>query len=141
MQPIMILVIGLVLGTTACGSRPQSTAGSATPADAREPPVHGGIVAGSFALDNGGILTLANGLAAPEARIVDPLGERLYDLTEKRPECGSRHYAGTSQGVAAHVIDHRTRVCKDLVPAKVIVVETLPDGSERTLYSRRGRSL
>jgi hypothetical protein len=136
MQPIMILLIGLAFGA-ACGSEPQRLAGPATPADAREPPVQGRIVAGSFALHNGGILTLANGFAAPEARIADQLGERLYDLTEKRPECGSRHYVGTSQGVAAHVIDHRARVCKDLVPAELIVVETLPDGSERTLYTRR----
>jgi hypothetical protein len=136
MKPIITYALGLVLWT-ACGGQPQSITGPAASAHGREQPAHGSIVEGSFALDNGGALTLANGFASPEAHIVDQLGERLYGLTEKRAECGSRHYVGTSQGVAVRVIDHRARVCKDLVPAKVIVVETLADGSERTLYARR----
>lgn len=136
MQALVILAIALVFGA-ACGSTPRGVTGSATPAKAREQPAHGRIVAGSFTLHNGGNLTLANGFAAPEARIVDHLGERRYGLTEKRPQCGSRHYVGTSRGIAAHVIDHRARVCKDWIPARLIIVETLPDGSERILHARR----
>jgi len=54
-------------------------------------------------------------------------------------DCGSKRYSGkrVGPGPASTIIitDHRTRTCRDMVDARIIVEETI-DGVKRTLYSK-----
>ncbi|SMF04663.1 hypothetical protein [Pseudobacteriovorax antillogorgiicola] len=56
---------------------------------------------------------------------------RSYFLTAKPAGCGSVKYEGirknseTGELDTVDIIDHRGRLCKDLVPAKIIVKESL----------------
>ncbi len=54
--------------------------------------------------------------------------ERTYRLRDAGSSCGSRTYVGTRYAAGKRstiqIVDHRTRTCKDLVPAKLIVTET-----------------
>ncbi|MBX3193005.1 MAG: hypothetical protein KF819_38830 [Labilithrix sp.] len=64
---------------------------------------------------------------------------REYRLRFEGTACGSKIYKG-SKRIAGKlrnikITDHRTRVCRDLVPAKIIVEETDRDGALRTKYS------
>lgn len=56
--------------------------------------------------------------------------EREFRLTQSSTSCGSKIYKGTRQKDGkTHkitVTDHRTRMCRDLVPAKIIIEETVP---------------
>jgi hypothetical protein len=56
--------------------------------------------------------------------------ERFFRLRQQPTGCGSKLYTGSfrKQGKlhAIKITDHRTRLCKDLVPAKIIVEETVP---------------
>ena len=67
---------------------------------------------------------------------------REYVLLFSGHECGSTVYAaaatvdGKTRDIT--VTDHRTRVCKDLVPAKIVVEERDASGELRTYYSYDG---
>jgi hypothetical protein len=64
--------------------------------------------------------------------------ERAYTLKLDHVDCGSKVYKGASlDGVKREVTitDHRTRVCRDVVPAQVIVEETETSERSRTLLS------
>ena len=54
--------------------------------------------------------------------------ERTYRLRDGGSSCGSRTYVGTRNAggkrSTIQIVDHRTRTCEDLVPAKLIVTET-----------------
>ena len=55
---------------------------------------------------------------------------RSYKLRLAGTGCGSKTYTGSfRKGGKQHkvtITDHRTRTCRDLVPAKIIVEETVP---------------
>ncbi|MGE0528757.1 MAG: hypothetical protein AB7G93_16835 [Bdellovibrionales bacterium] len=64
---------------------------------------------------------------------------RYYEIhTVKDAGCGSQTYEGTRIGDDGRhevvITDHRTRLCMDIVPGRVIVTEKGPRG-EVTLYS------
>lgn len=65
---------------------------------------------------------------------------RFTKLTYLRSNCGSKIYQGSFMSadtfVLATITDHRTRRCKDLVPAKIIVTLEPSDGPVTTLYSQ-----
>ncbi len=61
---------------------------------------------------------------------------RAYDLTLVSNSCGSKYYEGSVGTAKIKVIDHRTRLCRDLVPAKIIMTETDTQGNTTTLYSK-----
>lgn len=65
---------------------------------------------------------------------------RFTKLTFVRSNCGSKIYQGSFVNadtfVLATITDHRTRRCKDLVPAKVIVTLEPSEGAVTTLYSQ-----
>ena len=72
---------------------------------------------------------------------VEP-NDRTYNVRLTAQPCGSKVFEGvrrTAEGVAkVRITDHRTRLCKDLPPAKIIVEETVPGTSgltTTTLYS------
>jgi hypothetical protein len=80
--------------------------------------------------------------AAGTCRIhVDPT-PRDYALLFEGNECGSLTYSAgwTLDGRAwsLSVTDNRERICKNFVPARLVVVERKNDGSVRTLYSYDG---
>lgn len=91
-------------------------------------------------------LDLSEGYVALEEKMegeckiaVDP-NPRTYHLQLTGTPCGSRVYEAhvTTNGEARDLTltDHRTRLCRDLVPARIIVDEANRDGSGfRTLYS------
>jgi hypothetical protein len=55
---------------------------------------------------------------------------RTYRLRQTGTQCGSRIFAGSvkkqGKSYAIKITDHRSRLCRDLVPASVIVEETVP---------------
>jgi hypothetical protein len=65
---------------------------------------------------------------------------RFSKLTFVRASCGSRIYEGgfvTAEGyVQVTITDHRTRLCKDIVPAKIVVTFQTYEGKVQTLYSQ-----
>jgi hypothetical protein len=65
---------------------------------------------------------------------------RFSKLSFVRANCGSRIYEGgflTAEGyVQVTITDHRTRLCKDIVPAKIIVTFQTYEGKAQTLYSQ-----
>lgn len=71
---------------------------------------------------------------------------RYYNLREVPTGCGSKQYKGSfrKQGRlrAVTITDHRTRTCKDLVPAKIVLEETasgFPGPITTTKYSYDGQ--
>ncbi|MCA9583812.1 MAG: hypothetical protein KC657_00465 [Myxococcales bacterium] len=56
--------------------------------------------------------------------------KRTYRLKEEGTSCGSKIYSGkrrkNGETYSIKIIDHRTRLCRDLVPARVIVEESVP---------------
>jgi hypothetical protein len=71
-------------------------------------------------------------------KLVVAPNERTFRLREVTGSCGSRSYRG-SRFVGGRIeriaiVDHRTRTCKDLVPAKLIVDETKTTGEKTTTY-------
>jgi hypothetical protein len=91
-----------------------------------------------------------------QAKLIDGLGgrcaltafidpnERAYTLRQAGTDCGSRIFEGSRRvdvgpsttGLATiKIIDHRSRQCRDLVPAKIIVEETT-NGTTTTKYSQ-----
>ncbi|HEY8076610.1 MAG TPA: hypothetical protein VIF62_20940 [Labilithrix sp.] len=65
---------------------------------------------------------------------------RSYRLRLAKTECGSRHYTGSvhdERGTRAIAIDdHRARTCDDVVPAQIVVTETLPGAAATTKFAR-----
>lgn len=97
-------------------------------------------------------LKLINGYISPVATLTKnvegiceltlDIAPLVFNLDEVASGCGSRRYLGGdfSRGDGAvvtgvEVIDNRHRVCKDRVPAAIVVKETFGDGSEVTLFS------
>ena len=71
-----------------------------------------------------------------------PIDETIRDykiVFQKKSGCGSMMYKGIYESKnGPHtivVIDHTTRVCKDIVPAKIMVRETDEVGNVKELYS------
>lgn len=89
-------------------------------------------IAGGF---TGTTVTLANKVDGNCEIFIKP-NERAYVLTEEQPSCGSRRFTGKIDGKTIELVDHRTRICKDIVPAKIVVAETQKAGNVVTLYSR-----
>jgi hypothetical protein len=56
--------------------------------------------------------------------------QRTYRLRLEGTDCGSRIYAGfrkkDGESYAIKITDHRTRLCENVVPAAIIVEETVP---------------
>jgi hypothetical protein len=77
-------------------------------------------------------------------RAVDP-DPRTYVLRLEDVSCGSKIYTArlTTEGTPRFisVTDHSTRICKDLVPARIIVTEDSLAGDSRTLYSYDGPAI
>jgi hypothetical protein len=67
---------------------------------------------------------------------------RSYRLVLEDTDCGSHVYRSEEvvegQKRAVTITDHRTRTCRDLVPAQIIVEES-DEGGTHTLYSFDGR--
>jgi hypothetical protein len=64
--------------------------------------------------------------------------ERAYTLKLDHVDCGSKIYKGTSLAGGKReltITDHRTRVCRDMVPAEIVVEETDLAARARTLFS------
>ena len=87
-------------------------------------------------------LDLISGFAGPLARLVNKLSaqslceiyvtpnERTFNLTERESiGCGSKEYRGTNGDASIKIIDHRGRICRDRLIAKVIVEETTAEGT------------
>jgi hypothetical protein len=68
--------------------------------------------------------------------------EREYRLSFSGTSCGSQIFQGTTtvegKARAITIIDHRTRICRDLPEAELIVEEIDEDGTKRSLYSYDG---
>lgn len=67
---------------------------------------------------------------------------RTYKLTATSTSCGSTTYSGTiidgandNIPTTIEVIDHRRRICRDIVPARIILNEVIAPKHVRTLYS------
>jgi hypothetical protein len=71
-----------------------------------------------------------------------PPQEREYRLTFSGTACGSQIFQGTTtvegKARAITIVDHRSRICRDLPEAEIIVEETYEDGTKRRLYSYDG---
>ncbi len=69
--------------------------------------------------------------------------ERQYRLRLAGTSCGSKIYKGKKRVFGKvreiTITDHRTRVCRDLVPAKIIVAEADSAGALQTKYSFDGQ--
>jgi hypothetical protein len=90
----------------------------------------------------GAVASLSNGLSGIcEIAVAENL--RSYALTAVATSCGSVTYKGKltkpadDKGIAdtIELTDHRTRTCRDLQPARIIVRQNFSDGSITTLYS------
>jgi hypothetical protein len=98
-------------------------------------------------LKAGGVAALADRLTGRCALVAlhDP-NPRGYTLRETGTSCGSKIYEGSRRvalgpattGLATiKIIDHRTRLCKDLTEAEIIVEETAPGAPAKKLFSQR----
>lgn len=89
-----------------------------------------GKLSGEFAVLEEFVSGLCKIFVAPDTRFAT--------LIQTGTSCGSKFYAGTVRTDEGNrhieITDHRGRVCRDLVPAKIIVKETFR-GNERVLYS------
>lgn len=69
--------------------------------------------------------------------------EREYRLSFSGSSCGSQIFQGTTtvegKARAITIVDHRTRICRDLVEAEIIVEEIDEKGGRRRLYSLDGQ--
>jgi hypothetical protein len=76
--------------------------------------------------DNGSA-ELVNGIDGECAEFVSP-DKRIYQGTVKNDGCGSLVFTGTRKGASGtdqiRVTDHRGRLCEDIIPALVTVIET-----------------
>ncbi len=90
-----------------------------------------------------GIATL-KGAVGGMCEIAAPDDERSYRLHTAGTSCGSKIYTGRAKvkGVwnTIRVTDHRSRVCLDVVPAQIVVEESVPTANGRVsteLFSAR----
>lgn len=78
----------------------------------------------------------------PQCKLFVQPNPREYRLRLDGTACGSKIYKGKKkiEGVwrSITITDHRTRTCRDLVRAKIIVEETGADGVQHTKYSYDG---
>jgi hypothetical protein len=68
-----------------------------------------------------------------------PENLRIYTLSATQTGCGSKIYTGKVRSADSlreiEIVDHRARVCKDLVPARIIMKELEQEQVVSTLYS------
>jgi hypothetical protein len=90
-------------------------------------------------------LTLGNDADGAFAELRDTLSgsceiyvqpnERTYHLARTGEECGSQIYEGTTSVDGKErdivLVDHRTRLCHDMVPARIVVEETLAAAAQK----------
>ncbi len=67
---------------------------------------------------------------------------KLFRIVETEKSCGSKYYEGEFNGkgerLKIEIVDHRGRICRDIVPARVIVtIEDLDTGKKEELFSSR----
>jgi len=95
---------------------------------------------------SGSIAILENALEGLCEIAVVP-NQLTYVLNEVPDTCGSRVFegklAGATKDIAPSIviIDHRNRICKDLVPASIIVEQRYSDNTVETLYSLKNKAL
>ena len=57
--------------------------------------------------------------------------ERTYRLELAGDDCGSQIFKGTTSkdglAIDVEIVDHRSRICRDDIPAQLVVEETSPD--------------
>jgi hypothetical protein len=93
---------------------------------------------------NGSVAIFENALEGVCEIAVSP-NPRTYVLTELESTCGSRVFTGKIQkavkGAASSILitDHRNRICKDIVPATVIVEKISIETPIQTLFSVENR--
>lgn len=67
---------------------------------------------------------------------------RTYVLKLDRTDCGSMIYKGLGEvdgeQRTIEIVDHRTRICRDVVPASIVVTEGVPSAEPRTMFSSDG---
>jgi hypothetical protein len=148
----VISVLGLILAA-ACGTGTPQTSNVAASNDA--------ISGGTFRLENDirnlheirtpdcdrytllvlGDTTQLEDALSGSCKMLVPPRPRSYALSLVDTNCGSKIYSGDKvtgpedAPVSIQVTDHRSRVCRDRVPAPVIVTETFADGHTETLYA------
>jgi hypothetical protein len=97
----------------------------------------------SLILDNSNLLgsfaVVENGLDGFCEIYVHP-NTKLFRIIETETSCGSKYYEGEFYGVGQRlkieITDHRSRVCRDVVPARVIItIEDLDTGKKDELFS------
>jgi hypothetical protein len=159
----MILSLMIALTAVACGSESQQSTTLATESETLTVDEgtfklyeHEDIVPEAFC-DLHVRLTLKNSETGSVAIFEQAVGgvceiavnpnPRTYILNEVEGTCGSRIFEGTLlkkvKGETHSVIitDHRTRVCKDLVPSSIIVEKTSSIGPTQKLFSSDNRAL
>ena len=87
---------------------------------------------------NGNVAMMENFLHGA-CEIFVPANPRLFKITSVKDDgCGSTIYTGSYEGnrgrVEIEVTDNRGRMCENVIPALIVVVERTPEG-EHTLYS------
>jgi hypothetical protein len=92
-----------------------------------------GKLTGKFAVLENFVAGLCKVAVYPDTRYV------ALQEDASRASCGSKVYVGTlvsAKGLRqVEITDHRRRLCRDLVPARVIVKETDAEGVETVLYA------
>ena len=95
---------------------------------------------------NGSVAIFENALEGVCEIAVNP-NPRTYVLTEGKSVCGSRVFEGKLINAAKDsansivITDHRNRVCKDVVPASIIVEKKFSETQVQTLFSIDNRAL
>jgi hypothetical protein len=89
---------------------------------------------------DGGLRAQLREVVAGTCRLYIDADLREYPLRVAGDSCGSKIYKGTTKmnGVKREITitDHRTRTCRDVVDAQVIVEENRADGIVRTLLAQ-----
>lgn len=89
-------------------------------------------------------LTIANGIAGPVATLAGGVtgfcrpavaAPVVYNLKFKTTDCGTLVYEGSNAGRKIVLRDNRTRICRDLQQAQIIVDETVNGGAPHRLFS------
>jgi len=92
----------------------------------------------SLTSTNGSNAHLENRLSGSCEIVIRPT-PRDYALQFAGTDCGTVTYTGTaSDGSSVKVTDNRARTCEDVVPAAIVIEETMDWGTE-TLYSYDGQ--
>lgn len=75
-----------------------------------------------------------NGALCVQTMIYIPTSLKVLDF--KTTSCGSLVYETKSNGVTYTLVDHRTRLCRDIQPGLIQFVKTDKHGQKTTLYSQ-----